>query len=212
MLYNPAAEIVLPKRPPRLPTESFTVSEVEQILATPDITTPLGLRDRAILETLYSTGMRRIEMVNLDLYDLDRDRGWVTVRQGKGGKDRVVPIGEAALRWVEKYLEAARGELVVSADEWAVFISNRGRRFNPGAMTNLVSRLLDRAGVRKRYGLVSSLSAHDGDSDARGRCRHPGHPGDPGTCESRDDRDLHEGLDPSLEEDPRGDAPVGETA
>jgi len=152
VLYNPAAEIVLPRKPPRLPTESFTVSETEQILALPDVTTALGLRDRAILETLYSTGMRRIELVNLDLYDLDRERGWVTIRQGKGGRDRVVPIGATALSWVVKYLEAARGELVVAADEWAVFISNRGRRFNPGALTNLVSRLLDRAEVRKRYG------------------------------------------------------------
>ncbi|MGB5880002.1 MAG: site-specific tyrosine recombinase XerC [Thermoanaerobaculia bacterium] len=152
LLYNPTSEIILPRRPPRLPTESFTVSEVEQILRTPDLSTPLGLRDRAIVETLYSTGMRRMELVNLDLYDFDRERGWVTIRQGKGGKDRVVPIGERALRWVVKYLEEARPELVLHADEWAVFVSNRGVRFNPSSLTNLVRRLIEASGVRKRWG------------------------------------------------------------
>ena len=152
VLYNPASELELPKRPPRLPTESFTRAEVERILASLDVGTASGLRDRALLETLYSTGMRRSELIGLDLYDLDIERGWVTIRRGKGGKDRVVPIGERALAWVERYLEEARPALVLGADEWAVFLSQEGRRLSPPALTNLVKRRIRDSGVRPRRG------------------------------------------------------------
>ena len=152
LLYNPAAEIVLPKRPPRLPTDSFTVKEVEQILRVPDIQTALGLRDRAILETLYSTGVRRIELSRLDLYDLDQEREWLTVRRGKGGRGRVVPIGTRALRWLVKYLEEVRPDLVLAADEWALFLSVQGTRLTPGALTNLVRRIIAQSDVQKRRG------------------------------------------------------------
>jgi len=152
VLYNPASELVLPKRPPRLPTESFTVAEVEQILGSVDVETPLGLRDRALVETLYSTGMRRSELVRLDLYDLDAERGWVTIRQGKGGKDRVVPIGSRALAWVRRYLEEARPVLLLDPNEWALFVSHQGTRFSPAALTNLVKRRIRDSGVRPRRG------------------------------------------------------------
>ncbi len=83
--------------------------EVEEILAQPDLMTTIGLRDRAILETLYSTGIRRCEIVRLTLWDIDRERGVIAVRMGKGRRDRMVPIGTRALAWLEKYrLEAAR--------------------------------------------------------------------------------------------------------
>ena len=69
---------------------------------------PVGLRDRAMLETFYSTGIRRTELIHLKLYDVDRERATLTIRQGKGKKDRMIPIGERALAWVEKYLREAR--------------------------------------------------------------------------------------------------------
>lgn len=152
VLYNPASELVLPRKPPRLPVDGFTRAEVEQVLSSVDLSTALGLRDRAMLEVLYSTGIRRMELVRLDLYDLDTERGWVTIRQGKGGKDRMVPIGERALGWTGRYLREARPELVLHADEWAVFVSNRGVRFHAGALTNVVSRLIRASGVRERRG------------------------------------------------------------
>jgi len=152
VLYNPAAEIELPKRPPRLPTESFTVAEVERILSSLDVETASGLRDRALLETLYSTGMRRIELVGLDLYDLDTERGWVTIRRGKGGKGRVVPIGARALAWVRRYLEEARPVLLLDPNDWALFASPQGTRFSPAALTNLVKRRIRDSGVRPRRG------------------------------------------------------------
>lgn len=70
------------------------------MLATPDVREPFGVRDRAILETLYSTGMRRMEIVGLGLTDVDLERGTVLIRQGKGGKERMVPIGDRAIAWI----------------------------------------------------------------------------------------------------------------
>ena len=86
---KPASEIELPRLGYRL-HNVLTVAEAEQVISQPDIRDTLGLRDRAILETLYPTGMRRLELIHLKLYDLDLARGIVTIRQGKGKKDRVI--------------------------------------------------------------------------------------------------------------------------
>ena len=80
----------------------LSVEEVEQVLSQPDVTTSLGVRDRSILEVLYSTGMRRSELRALAVFDWDRARGAITVRQGKGGRDRVVPIGDRAAAWLAR--------------------------------------------------------------------------------------------------------------
>jgi integrase/recombinase XerD len=108
------------------------------------------VRDRAIVETLYSTGMRRGELSGLDLYDVDFDRGWVTIRQGKGAKDRVVPIGSRALAWIRKYLDEIRPELVLRADEPVLFLSTTGERIPATSLTLLVRRLFVAAGVTKK--------------------------------------------------------------
>ncbi len=153
VLYDPAASLELPKPPPRLPTETFSIEEVEQILATPDIGTTLGLRDRAILESLYATGLRRAEVAALDIYDLDRDRGWLSVRQGKGGRDRVVPMGERALAWTMHYLETSRPELVLHGSEWTLFLTASGSRFSPETLGHCVRKILRASDVRpRRYG------------------------------------------------------------
>ena len=106
LLANPASEIVLPRLPQRLPRAVLNAEEAEAVLARPDVGTPGGLRDRAMLEVLYSTGLRRAELAGLLLFDVDATRGTVFVREGKGKKDRVVPIGERALAWCLKYVEA----------------------------------------------------------------------------------------------------------
>jgi integrase/recombinase XerD len=139
-------------KPRKLPTSSFTVAEVEQVLAVPDVATIWGPRDRAIVETLYSTGIRRSELVHLDGYDLDRERGWLRVHQGKGSKDRVVPIGERALAWIGHYLENARPQLVLVASETALFLNREGGRFTPNALSAHVRRVLERSGIREREG------------------------------------------------------------
>src|SRR5688572_26264372 len=87
LLWNPASEIELPRQEKRLPKHVLTVDEAERVMAMPDERDAIGLRDRAILETLYSTGIRRMEVMNLLVYDVDAERGTLMVRQGKGKKD-----------------------------------------------------------------------------------------------------------------------------
>jgi len=150
LLHNPASEIELPRLEHRLPKHVLSVQEMEQVLAQPAIHDPLGLRDRAILETLYSTGMRRMELIHLKIYDLDTDRGMLTIRQGKGKKDRVIPIGERAAAWVEKYLREVRPNLVTEPDDRTVFLSNAGEPFCLDHLSNLVRDYVDRADIGKR--------------------------------------------------------------
>lgn len=116
-LYNPASEIELPRVERRLPRYVLTANEADRVLSQPDITTPFGIRDRAMLEVLYSTGIRRAELVHLTIYDLDAERGTIMVRLGKGRKDRMVPIGESAIAWTEKYRAEVRPTLVSSRDD-----------------------------------------------------------------------------------------------
>jgi integrase/recombinase XerD len=99
ILSNPASELELPKTPKLLPRVILSVQEVETILREADPTHVKGLRDRAMLETLYSTGVRRAELCRLALYDVDLNRRSLFVRQGKGAKDRVIPIGSRACAW-----------------------------------------------------------------------------------------------------------------
>lgn len=149
METNPAEKLQLPKEEHRLPSSYLTLDEVETLLATVDLSTASGLRDRAILETLYSTGMRRSELIGLNLDDVDASRGLVIIRQGKGRKDRVVPIGKRALQWLEKYLLDARPALLNDSSD-VLFLTTRGNRFHPVNLTSRVRGYLDAAGIQRR--------------------------------------------------------------
>jgi integrase/recombinase XerD len=149
LLANPAADLDLPRAEKRLPRHVLTASEAERVLGFPDVSNPLGLRDRAILETFYSTGMRRMELLGLKLYDLDAERGTVFVRQGKGKKDRMIPMGERAFAWVRRYLEEARPQLALTPDEGLVFLTNVGLAFEANRLTQLVRDYVDRAEIGK---------------------------------------------------------------
>lgn len=177
---NPAADLPMPKLPKRLPRAVLTVSEMERVLAEPDIAIALGLRDRAILEVLYSTGIRRMELVGLDCPDLDPERGIVFVREGKGKKDRVVPIGERAIRWTLRYLDHVRPRLLERAAQRAVqgrstralFLSARGTRLRATKLTERLHRYLVRAGIDKpgsvhifRHTMATLM--HDAGADIR---------------------------------------------
>jgi integrase/recombinase XerD len=121
LLHNPASEIELPRLPKPLP-RVLTASEAELILQQPNADDPLGIRDRAMLEMFYSTGMRRTELLRLRLYDVDREAGIVTIREGKGKKDRVIPVGDRAVAWLDKYLDQARPRLVAEPDDGTLFL------------------------------------------------------------------------------------------
>jgi integrase/recombinase XerD len=149
ILVNPGADIELPKMEKRLP-DVLTVAEAERILAAIDVTTALGVRDRAMLETLYSTGMRRTEVCVLSIHDVDLEGGIVKVRQGKGQKDRMVPIGARAIAWIEKYLADVRPALVIEATEPALFITMYGAPFSPSHVTTTARAYKLLAGVEKK--------------------------------------------------------------
>lgn len=138
ILYNPASELELPRLERRLPKHVLSIKEAEAVLAMPDLSLSTGIRDRAILETLYSTGMRRMELIGLHLHDIDTERGTVMIRQGKGKKDRMIPIGERALEWVAKYRDAVRLELATGEDDGSLFLTNLGEAFTPNRLTQLV--------------------------------------------------------------------------
>jgi integrase/recombinase XerD len=149
---NPAADLDLPRAEKRLPKHILNAAEAERVLAVPDLASgdPLALRDRALLEVLYSTGMRRMEAINLKLHDLDPERGTVMVRQGKGRKDRMIPMGARAFAWVARYVEEARGKLLAGPDDGTVFLTNLGAPLEPGRLTQLVRDVIDAAEVGKR--------------------------------------------------------------
>ncbi|MCI0573897.1 MAG: site-specific tyrosine recombinase XerC, partial [Myxococcaceae bacterium] len=150
LLYNPASELELPRQEKRLPAAVLTRAEAEAVLGQPDIRTTLGLRDRAILEVLYSTGLRRKEVAALTAYNLDFERGTLMVRLGKGQKDRMVPIGERALAWVEKYLADARPQLVVEPDPGHLFLTEAGEELHPDTLSSLVRQHVEASGIAKK--------------------------------------------------------------
>lgn len=150
LLYNPASELELPRAEKRLPKAILTTSEVEKVLAQPGLKEPLGVRDRTILELLYSTGMRRKEVVAVTIFDIDQERGTVMVRQGKGKKDRLIPVGERALLWIEKYLTEVRPQLSVEPDDGFLFLNADGRALGPTYLGDRVREYVDQAGIGKR--------------------------------------------------------------
>jgi integrase/recombinase XerD len=147
ILYNPASELETPRGEKRLPTV-LTVEDVETILNQTNVNDALGLRDRAILETLYSTGMRRSELTALRVYDVEFDKGTVRVNQGKGRKDRFVPIGERAMAWVDKYLLDVRPRLVQEPDDGTLFLTADGTSLGTH-LSDLARRYVKQADIGK---------------------------------------------------------------
>ncbi len=150
ILYNPASELELPKVHKRLPKHILTAQEVEQILNQTALHGDLGIRDRAIIETLYSTGIRRAELISLKLYDVDIQNGTLMVREGKGKKDRMLPLGERAGLWITSYIEEIRPELVTGTDDGTLFLHEFGEAFHKNRLTDLVKRYIESAGINKQ--------------------------------------------------------------
>lgn len=144
---NPAADVELPRRERRLPRAVLSAADMERVLMQPDIRRPEGLRDRAILELLYSTGIRRAECAGLALSDLDADRQTVLVRSGKGRADRYVPIGRRAAGWVDRYVREARPRQCAGSEPQVLFLSRHGSGLSPKHLGNRVRRHMQRAGV-----------------------------------------------------------------
>lgn len=146
LLHNPAEDLEMPRIGSPLPSAVLTVKEVEEVLSIMDIERATGLRDRAMFEVFYSSGIRRKELCDLKVGDLDLNRGLIMIREGKGRKDRLIPIGDRAVSWVVKYLYEAREELRVDPAEERLFLSSKGP-MTPGNMTNIGHRYLKRSGL-----------------------------------------------------------------
>ena len=160
-LDNPRLARPLPK--------TLTENEVERLLAAPDCYDVLGLRDRAMLEVLYASGLRISELVGLQLEQVNQRLG-VTRVVGKGDKERLVPVGDEALRWIEKYLHSARPELVRSTREEALFLSQRGQQMTRQAFWYRIRRYAVESGIDKplsphvlRHAFATHLLNHGAD-------------------------------------------------
>ena len=149
LLHNPASELEMPRREKRLPTAGLSRSQMTALLALPDVNDPLGLRDRAMLELFYSCGLRRLELCRLELSDFNSERHTLQVRQGKGHKDRMVPVGEQAVHWLERYLVEVRPRLSLDTRIPAIFLTGYGGPFNPDVVTRMVRSWLQQIGAGK---------------------------------------------------------------
>jgi integrase/recombinase XerD len=152
---NPAGDLPLPRADKSLP-RFLAADEVEALLAAPDVTTPRGLRDRAMLEVLYATGLRVSELVKLSMTEVRRDEGFLQFT-GKGNKERIVPLGETASDWIDRYTRDARPQLMHGRESPELFLSGwrskRGGRAKP----------LTRAGFWKLlrvYGRQAKVKSH----------------------------------------------------
>lgn len=149
LLWNPGSELELPKYPRRIPRQVLTVEEVEHVLAQPDVREPLGLRDRCILEVLYSTGMRRAELAGLTIFDWNQKRSTLHIRQAKGGRPRLVPVGERTGLWLKRYIDEARHQLAIEPDDGTLFLNNTGEPFLLKRLSALVKQHVKNADVGK---------------------------------------------------------------
>jgi len=141
------------KEPSTLPSSVLTHAEVRKMLRKVTTNTPEGYRNRTILELLYTSGMRARELVGLDVGDVDLDRGTALVH-GKGNKERVVPIGKTALKYLQNYVTAVRPFLVRDRTQTALFINHIGNRFSYESLQHYIQ------GTRQKLGLPDHVTAH----------------------------------------------------
>ena len=144
---DPTLNIDTPKLPRGLP-KTLTEQEVEKLLAAPNVEDPLGLRDRAMLETLYASGLRVSELVTLKVAQVSQDMGVVRI-VGKGAKERLVPLGEEALNWIKRYLQEGRPQILDKRAADAMFVTSRGAAMTRQAFWHLLKRYALLAGLAK---------------------------------------------------------------
>jgi len=145
---NPAANIALPKTKKRILKDVLTIEEMDKLIKVCPGDTTKGLRDRAILEFLYSAGIRADELCNIELEDIDLKELLLFVRKGKLGNQRLIPFGQPAKYWLEKYLERAR-PLISGPGDNLLFVSMRGRKLDPQSLLDIVKKYARIAGLEK---------------------------------------------------------------
>jgi integrase/recombinase XerD len=164
LLLHPAEHIVEIRRRDRLPRDVLSTRQMARLIAQPDTSTPLGIRDRALIEVLYGTGIRVGEMERVRGADLDLAHGALHVRFGKGNKERVVPMGKAAIEWVERYLAEARAVLAKHRPfEQALFLVRTGRPLRQTQIRAILRKYCEACHLRKPvtpHGLRHACATH----------------------------------------------------
>ncbi|MBU2551903.1 MAG: site-specific tyrosine recombinase XerD [Proteobacteria bacterium] len=161
MERNPAADIEAPHRAVKLP-KVLSIEEVEALLAAPDADAPGGLRDKAMLELLYATGLRVSELLDIRLGQIHMEALYLRT-MGKGSKERLVPFGDAALTWVKRYLEGARPSLLGRRSSPYLFVNRRGGRLSRQYFWRKIKDYALAAGIRRAispHGLRHSFATH----------------------------------------------------
>ncbi len=148
LLENPFSRVDWPRRPKSLPRSALSREEMEKLLRAPDLGRASGVRDRAMLEVFYSTAIRLSELAGLDVRDIDFAQGTLLVRRGKGGKARVVPLGEEALRWLGRYLREVRPRWAPKRT-LALWVGQAGKSVSSLWIQTRVRRLGRKAGIVK---------------------------------------------------------------
>ena len=159
--HDPMQHIDTPKKVQKLPS-TLSLTEVERLIETPDTTQNLGIRDRAILEVMYATGMRVSELVGLKLSYLHLSLGLVQTL-GKGDKERIIPLGDYAIQWLERYLDEARPLLVANPSETHVFVNHHGTGLSRQGIWKNLKQLVREAGINKEvtpHTLRHSFATH----------------------------------------------------
>lgn len=150
ILNNPAADLEMPRHGKQIPRNILTVAEVEQIMSVPNINNHMGLRDRAMLETLYATGIRRFELIKLTIFDLEINHKTLMVKEGKCRMDRLIPISDRALAWIQKYLRETRPKFVMEPDDGTLFLRNSGGQLTPSCLGHIVTKHIANSGINKK--------------------------------------------------------------
>ena len=166
--HDPSGDIESPKLPRSLP-KSLSEQDVEKLLAAPDIETPLGLRDKAMLETLYASGLRVTELVSLRIAQVSLDMGVLRIL-GKGSKERLTPLGQEAIEWIARYQKGARPALLGAKKSDALFITGRGTSMTRQSFWHLIKRHAFHAGIKQnisphtlRHAFATHLINHGAD-------------------------------------------------
>lgn len=145
---NPMNELDAPKKGSHLPVV-LSMEEVDSLIESPDISTALGVRDRAIFEVMYATGLRVSELVNLAMDDLHLDLGLIKTL-GKGDKERLLPIGDTAIKWLNKYFAETRVHLVEKyGDQKEVFLNFRGKKLTRQSIWRMIKKYIQKVGIKK---------------------------------------------------------------
>ncbi len=165
---DPTAQIAMPKIGRSLP-KSLTEEEVEALLSAPVVSDPLGNRDRAMLEVLYATGLRVSELVNLRHGQININQGVIRI-MGKGNRERLIPLGEEAMRWLTEFFNGARGEILLERQTDYLFPTRRGDRMTRQAFWHIIKRYARKSGISKelsphtlRHAFATHLLNHGAD-------------------------------------------------